>query len=130
MIDDSRESQIRFLQSLPVDIPVELQMITSPPFFDKDIERAIMKFNPALIVLDLLLLEEVDSGFRILRQLKESEYLKEIPVVVISKFIGSDRNDKYRRKSLAFGSVAALPKIPFPKPEEFLKYTKTTDPKP
>lgn len=124
IIEDSRESQIKFLQSIEPEVPVEMQLISAPPFFDRKVEKSITEFNPDLIILDLLLLEETDSGFRVLRQIKESALLKDIPVVVCSKFIGPDPNDKNRIKALDYGAKAALAKIPFPKSQDFLGYAK------
>ncbi len=125
IIEDSRESQIKFLQSIDPKVPVEMQLISAPPFFDEKVEKSIAEFGPDLIILDLLLLEEIDSGFRVLRQIKESESLKNIPVVVCSKFIGPNSKDKNRIKSLDFGAVAALSKTPFPESHDFLKYAKS-----
>lgn len=125
IIEDSRESQVKFLQAIKPGVLVELQLISAPPYFDKKVEKSITSFNPDLIMLDLLLLEETDSGFRVLRQLKDSKYLKKVPVVVVSKFIGRDPNDMNKLKALDYGAVAALPKIPFPKAEDFLKFAKS-----
>lgn len=123
MIEDSRETQIRFLESLPPGTDVELQLITIAPFFDDLIEKAIGEFCPNLIILDLNLLRDEDSGFRVLRKLKESS-LREIPVVVCSKYIGRSPDDLNRIRALQLGAVAALPKIPFPEPQEFLKFSR------
>jgi CheY-like chemotaxis protein len=122
IIEDSRESQIQFLRSLKRETDVQMQLITAPPYFDKKVEDSIAEFHPDLIILDLLLLEETDSGFRVLRQLKDSKFLKDVPVVVCSKFISAGPNDANRRKALGYGATEALPKIPFPAAEEFLKH--------
>jgi CheY-like chemotaxis protein len=125
IIEDSRESQIKFLQSIDPKVPVEMQLISAPPFFDEKVEKSIAEFGPDLIILDLLLLEEIDSGFRVLRQLKDSESLNTIPVVVCSKFIGPDPKDKNRLKALGFGAAAGLSKTPFPESQDFLRYAKS-----
>jgi CheY-like chemotaxis protein len=123
VIEDSRETQLKLLRSLGLDVPIEMQMITAPPFLDEEIEEMVMRFGPDLIILDLLLLEGIDSGFRILRRLKASS-LNSVPVVVCSKFIGSDAKDPNRRKALEYGAHAALPKIPFPVASDFLKFVR------
>lgn len=124
MIEDSRETQIRFLQSVPLGVEIELQAITTDPFFDESIEKAIVEFSPNLIILDLRLSRDEASGFRVLRKLKESEALSGVPVVVSSKYIGRDSNDKNRKTALSYGAADALPKFPFPKLDDFLKYVK------
>lgn len=100
-----------------------MQLITAPPFLDETIERSTQEFDPNIIVLDLSLIESADSGFSVLRRLKRSDFLMNIPVVC-SKYVGSDPDDRYRIKALAYGAKVALPKIPFPKAEDFLKYVK------
>src|SRR2546427_7426947 len=108
MIENSRETQVKFLESLPTNETVELQPVTTAPFFDEKIEQAIIDFHPDLIILDLLLHRDIESGFRVLRKIKESNSLKDIPVVVCSKFIGEDREDKNKKRALESGAVAAL----------------------
>jgi DNA-binding response OmpR family regulator len=122
IIEDSRESQIQFLRSLKKEEEVQLQLISSPPYFDSKVQESMIDFKPDLVILDLLLLEETDSGFRVLRQLKDSKTLKNVPVVVCSKFITNDPKDQNRIKALGYGAVEALPKIPFPKAGAFLKH--------
>lgn len=121
MIEDSRETQLRFLDSVPVTEIVELQAITVDPFFNDDIEQAIKEFKPDLIILDLRLKRDEDSGFRVLRKLKESS-LRDIPVVVCSKYIRQPHDDNWT-KAMRYGAAAALPKIPFPTLEEFFEAT-------
>lgn len=121
MIEDSRESQLRFLESIPASENVELQAITVDPFFNDEIEQAIKQFKPDLIILDLRLKRDEDSGFRVLRKLKESS-LRNIPVVVCSKYIRQPNDDNWI-KAMRYGAAAALPKIPFPKIEEFFNAT-------
>jgi len=131
MIEDSRETIIKFLKSLPPNLPlsenVELQPISVDPFFDDEIEQAIKEFNPGLIILDLRLKRDEESGFRVLRRLKESALLKNIPVVVCSKYIGKGPNDKNRLRAEKYDVAAVLPKTPFPKAEEFLKHYKVKE---
>ena len=127
MIEDSTESMMKFLKSLiPTDI-VELQAVSVAPFFDNKIERAIKRFDPDLIILDLLLVREAESGFRVLRRLKDSVLLKDVPVVVCSKYIGSDPDDRNKSKAMKLGAVAAIPKIPFPGVQDFLQYARKRD---
>ncbi|MEA2204046.1 MAG: hypothetical protein QOE77_822 [Blastocatellia bacterium] len=121
IIEDSRESQIEFLRSLSTKVEVELQSVTGSPFLDERIRRAIKRFKPDLIILDLLLEEDIDSGFRVLGGLKETEDLKNIPVVVCSKFIGRDPKDENKKRAERLGAALALPKIPFPRAEKLLE---------
>lgn len=118
MIEDSREAQLKFLESIPTNEIVELQAITVDPFFDEQIEQAITEFGPDLIILDLRLKRDENSGFRVLRQLRESS-LKDVPIIVCSKYIGASLRDPNRVKALNYGALAALPKSPFPKLQDF-----------
>ena len=129
IIADSRETQIRFLRTLGLHENLEFQAITTEPFFDEIIEDAIKAFNPDLIILDLRLTRDNESGFRVLRKLKESESLTDIPVVVCSKFITKNLKDKNKERAMTYGAVAALPKVPFPKAEEFLKFARPIEAK-
>ncbi|HEV2883105.1 MAG TPA: hypothetical protein VGX24_17685 [Pyrinomonadaceae bacterium] len=124
MIEDSRETMIKFLHSLPRDENVEVQAIVIAPFFDNKIEQAIDEFDPDLIILDLLLTRDEESGFRVLRRLKESALLKDIPVVVCSKLISRGSDDKNRQRAELYNPAAVLPKIPFPEAQEFLNYAR------
>lgn len=93
---------------------VKIQAITSWPFFDQEIEESIARFQPHLIILDILLSDDVDdvySGFMVLRAIKDSELLREIPVVMLSKFIASE-GGKYVGRAKSLGALDALPKFP------------------
>jgi CheY-like chemotaxis protein len=122
VIDDSRESTRWLLESMPAG--GELQAISTSPFFDQLTEDAIVLFSPDLILLDLLLEADVQSGFRVLRSLRESSRTTNIPVVVYSKFIGHGKGDHYRTRSLILGAVAALPKIPPIRFQDLLPFLK------
>src|SRR5947209_9337112 len=88
IIEDSKETQLEFLKSIPETEIVEMQAIMVEPFFDDRIEKAIKEFNPRLIILDLRLKRGEESGFRVLRKLKESS-IRDIPVIVCSKYVGA-----------------------------------------
>ena len=125
VIEDSADAVRRLLELLSKDYNTEMQHISAPPFFDPTIEKSIERFNPALIVLDLLLIGDSDSGKRVLRSLKGSTALRDVPVVVCSKFITTGkRSDQLRKELSDAGAAAALPKVPFPKAEELLRYAK------
>jgi len=118
LIDDSRETQLRFLASVQEE--VELQAITVAPFFDDQVETAIKEFDPDLIVIDLHLTRSEESGFRVLRLLKESS-VSNIPIVVCSRFISDTSEDANKAKALLLGAIAALPKFPFPTLQDLFK---------
>lgn len=65
----------------------------------------------------------MDSGFRVLRRLSRSS-VKRVPVVVCSKYISNSDRDEFKEKALAYGAVCALPKIPFPQSEDFLRHAR------
>src|SRR5437868_2188370 len=102
IIEDVRETIYRILESMPE--PVEVQAITVAPFFSEEIEDAIARFNPDLIILDLRLTRTEESGFRVLRQLKESKTVGQVPVVVCSKYIGSGPNDANKKRAISWGA--------------------------
>jgi CheY-like chemotaxis protein len=121
IIEGSRETQARLRKSVPSE--VEIQLITAAPFFDEGIEKVIIEFDPNLIVLDLSLMDNIDSSFRVLKRLKQSNSLRNVPVVLCSMSIGNRSVDKYKNEALKWGVVAVIPKIPFPSFNELLKYS-------
>ena len=125
IIEDSRESEIEFLKSLEPQVnDVQMQLITAAPYFNDKLEWAIAKFDPDLIILDLLLLDKIESGLKILTQIKQSAALKKVPVIVCSDFIGNSPTDRNRTRALRLGAEDALSKNPFPKAHEFLRHIK------
>jgi DNA-binding response OmpR family regulator len=118
LIEDSFETR-RYLVNNIRD--GQLYWTSTPPFFDDKVEAQIAAFDPDLIILDLQLDEDPESGFRVLRQLKSSK-LEAIPVVVLSKFINrDDPDDRNKVKARRFGAALALSKIPFPEMEKILE---------
>ena len=88
-----------------------LQAITTEPFFDDEIEAEISEFKPNLIILDLLLVEDKESGFRVLRKIKESDSLREVPVMVCSKYVDDTETGKELcRKAMDRGAHIAVDK--------------------
>ena len=126
LIEDSKETQRRFLSSLTQVEEVELQAITVAPFFDSLIEEAIKEFAPDFIIVDLRLMRDVESGFRVLRSLKSSA-LADVPVVVCSHLISSESGDPNKTRALLLGAIAALPKFPFPSLQDFLNLIEHPD---
>jgi len=123
IIDDSKDTIDRFKESSPSD--VEIQSLTCASRLDDKYERRINEFGPDLIILDLLLSQTVESGFRVLRQLKASYLLKNIPVVVWSMYIGEAcQLKRNKERALRLGAVAATSKCPFPKWDQILEYAK------
>jgi CheY-like chemotaxis protein len=125
-IDDSRETLTQFLEGLPRDTIVEVQAIDAE-FFNPAVAAALARFQPDLIILDLLLKEDMESGFRVLRKLKTSDNLKGIPVVVCSKYISdTEKGRETAARAVSLGAIAALSKIPFPSFEHFAKLASGT----
>lgn len=116
IIDDSSASQEKFKEIFPTNI--EIQPFTQYPFF---YENEIKEFNPNLIIVDLQLDEDKGgnlAGLRIIRKLKEVDDLKNIPVVVVSKFVGEAFD--YKKKAIESGADFVYKKIPFPKVKLFM----------
>jgi CheY-like chemotaxis protein len=121
IIEDSADAAKRMLEMFSKKYHTEMQHISFPPFFDESIEEAIKRFHPALIVLDLLLIGDSNSGKRVLRSLKQSPAIKNIPVIVCSKFITSGKkSDQLIKELLEVGAAQVLPKVPFPKVSELM----------
>ena len=88
-IDDDRHVTADFKRGLPADRQFEVGQINCSPFLDSIKATKIADFGADLIVLDLLLRDDTSSGERLLRQLKESEEIKQlrgIDVVLLSSF--------------------------------------------
>jgi chemotaxis response regulator CheB len=89
---------------------IGIQPITTAPFFDSEIEKDIAQFKPELIILDLLLVDTVESGFRVLAQIKRSNLLSTIPVLVFSSFIGEEQGKQLQDKASRLGAAGAIRK--------------------
>jgi CheY-like chemotaxis protein len=102
-----------------------MQAITTEPFFSAEIETEIREFRPDLIILDLLLSEEPESGLRVLRKIKTSQVLGHIPVLVSSKFINSTSSGrKWRAKVIEKGAVDGCDKYMTLSVELLLRFAK------
>jgi DNA-binding response OmpR family regulator len=125
VIDDSCDAARRIMEMLSKECQTEVQHLGGPPFYSDDIEQAIARFNPALLILDLLLFGDLNSGKRVLRELKQSTSLRDVPVIVCSKYITTGKeSDQLVKELLELGAAQVLSKVPFPKAEELLKYAK------
>jgi DNA-binding response OmpR family regulator len=87
----------------------DVQLIMQEPFFDDEIEAEIANFRPDLVILDLVLSDDMRSGFRVLRKIKESVLLTKIPVVICSKCITNDKQgNALRTKAIERGAIDAI----------------------
>jgi CheY-like chemotaxis protein len=77
-------------------VVVTAKPVSEPPWLDKATQKRIEEFKPDLIVLDLVLQKGIESGERVLRNLRDSEELKDIPVFVYSSHVSCDRTNEQR----------------------------------
>ncbi len=85
IFDDSRDALQRFAERLQGAV-VELRMYRHP-VLDASIRMDLSAFQPHLIVVDLLMGGSREEGYNLIKELHEVEALKDIPIVVCSKFI-------------------------------------------
>jgi len=98
---------------------------------NKDLINTILQFKPDLIIVDLRLvpIKEIKeySGLRLIRDIRGSDRLPQMVIVVCSKYINPLPDDTYDPETTAAleaGADAAFSKTPFPTAEQFLKVTK------
>ena len=85
-----------------------------------DALRQVKNDPPDLILLDILL--PGMNGFEVLRKLKASTKMRNIPVIVLTN-LGSEETDKDKQLALSLGAVDYLIKS-YHTPEEMLKIVK------
>jgi CheY-like chemotaxis protein len=125
IFDDSVEALKRFEKKFE-GLPVEIIKFRSP-FLDENIQRQLIEFAPNLIVADLIFGGFKEDGYQLLRNLREIELLKKVPIIICSKLINNSAlGEKEKEDSLSTpGVVAAFAKFPdYPSAEEFLKHIK------
>jgi hypothetical protein len=115
VFDDSRDALIQFATILR-DRDCELQLYRRP-VIDDDLEKILIAFNPHLVVVDLVLGETREDGYKLIKQITSVPQLKDIPIVVCSKLITESAMGKaqaeYVKESLgvreAFGKAPEFP---------------------
>ena len=89
----------------------------------RDVEKSLVEFRPQLIIVDLLIGEDRDEGYRLIRDLSRVRALEGVPIAVCSKLINESPAGKKERDACRNlpGVKAAFGKIPeFPEAEELL----------
>ena len=125
IFEDSTDALKRFSERLK-NSGVELLMYKSPRI-DDSIKTRLKEFKPQLIVIDLVLGGSREDGYQLLKDIKEVNNLKSIPIVVCSKLINPSPNGQKEKKMCLSipGVVAAYGKIPnYPSPKELTKWIK------
>jgi len=113
-----------FLQKTP-NAEIQLKSITVAPFFDGAIAKEIVRFNPGLIILEMLLQGRETDGLEVLKKIKASQFLQSIPVVVCSHlFSETDEScsKQLRQRAMDLGDAAVLPKFPYPSYDKLMSY--------
>jgi PleD family two-component response regulator len=122
IFDDSKGALRRFVQRFE-GINVEMQMYSRPKL-DDSIRQNLEKLDPELIVVGLMMGESLEDGYYLIKELHEFEPLREVPIVVASKYINDTAfGRKEKEKCLKTpGVVAAYSKFPnFPPAQELLR---------
>jgi CheY-like chemotaxis protein len=87
----------------------QIQLSITEPFFDQEVENEIIEFQPHVILLDLLLVESVDSGLSVLQEIKKSRVLARVPVVIWSHQItGDQKGSRLWNSARRLGAADAL----------------------
>ena len=111
LFEDSLETAQAYKQSAHGE-PVLLSIYSSPFLTSQEIEE-ITELDPDLFVVDLLLGSSRNDGYGLIRSLREIIALREVPIVVVSKFINSSQCGQQVVKTvLSLGASAAFGKIP------------------
>ena len=117
---DSNEGRIKRFLGLKHEVSLEIQPIRVAPFYDGKIDNAVQNFSPDLIITDLRLTRDADSGYSTIRHYREK--FPDTPIICWSNFISFNQEDNYRKKAILNGATDALPTIPFPSSADLLKY--------
>lgn len=51
---------------------------------DENVIERVLKYNPDLIILDVMFPEDSSAGFKIARELKKNDMLASIPIIMLS----------------------------------------------
>jgi hypothetical protein len=89
------------------------------PQLDEHVAETLHRFYPNVIVSGLMQGDSIEQGFTLFGQLQEDPQLSQIPIVVVSKYVGvSECCNTPRRRELTSrvldtpGVVAAFDKVP------------------
>ena len=96
IFDDSIEVHNRYKQIL-AGYQVWLQTSRIPEISDNT-EVALIRFNPDLVIVDLLMGSSREDGYTLISQLREIHALKATPILVCSKLINSSAEGCRERK--------------------------------
>ena len=118
IFDDSKEALRRFKKKFD-GLHVEIKMFRNP-FLDESIQKHLIEFEPDIIVVDLILGGFKEDGYNLIRNLREIEILKKVPIIICSKLINASAlGEKEKEESLSTpGVVAAYAKFPDFPPSE------------
>ena len=125
IFDDSSDTLKRY-SSILAGKTDSIQTYRTPEL-TPEIIRSLLHRPPDLIILDLLMGESKEDGYRLLSQLKENRQLSMVPVIVCSKLINSSvtgQEEKLLVESI-LGAGTAHPKVPdLPSAEELLRHAR------
>ncbi|MBI5391097.1 hypothetical protein HZB02_06435 [Candidatus Woesearchaeota archaeon] len=111
--------------------------ITIMPYQDpsqlKEVERRVRDFPPNLIITDLIFSEinDGDTAYQFVQQMKQSRELREVPLIVLSAWVSDDPKSKfYNGRFVDAGAVAVYNKHPeyIPPLRELVAYAKPYSP--
>ena len=92
-----------------------IQPIISYPFDDETVLKSVRIFDPDLFIIGLMLYNDTDSGFRVMRRYNKK--FPDVPIICISKWLDY-KNTKLKVLKLP-GVVDAFLAFPLPQAEEY-----------
>ena len=92
------------------------------PHLDPPLLTELEAFQPQLIIVDLLMDQDQNEGYRLMREIHKVDFLQDVPLVVCSNLINNSLwGRKERQRCVAAGATEVFGKIEsFPEPEELL----------
>ncbi len=79
IIDDDRD----IVESISVVLKANNYEVMAQ-YDDKNVNENILKFNPDLVILDVIFPENSSAGFEIAREIKKNTKLINIPIIMLS----------------------------------------------
>lgn len=89
LFDDCETAKEEF-EDLWAEVGTRIQLLWLPrPRIDMSVQQELLSFRPDLFVIDLMMGRSDRDGLDIIRRLQNIPELREVPIVVCSKFVNS-----------------------------------------
>lgn len=87
VIDDSKDALQNYAKIFNGS-QHDLKMFCRPSI-DQNTKKILINYKPNLFIIDLLMGKGHEDGYDTIRELQEIEPLKEVPIIIVSKFISN-----------------------------------------